>query len=283
MRSTPTLEALVYSIDELRPLSAVASRVLSLAAGDRFSAHELATLIASDQALSAKLLRLANSAYYGFPRRITTVRDAVVLLGFRAVRSAALATCLVDALPGSNMLRYREFWQFSVSVGMAAELLARSEGTHQDDAFTAGVLHGIGRLALDQYAPEVFAAAVERSRMQGAPLTRAERELLGFSSADLGGALATHWNFPPALVEAVAGHELNPAQLPDRRSLTAHVVRARLLVRSTGIGDGLSEGEPTTPPAEWEEPPLSVALARQGGAAGLAERASAFFETAAGI
>ncbi len=85
MQAYPALDELVNQIGELRPINAVATRILQLTESERFSAHELATVISSDQALTAKMLRLSNSAYYGFPRRITTVRDAVVLLGFRAV------------------------------------------------------------------------------------------------------------------------------------------------------------------------------------------------------
>ena len=87
----PTLNEVVNEVADLRPLGAVATRILEITEDDRFSAHELAQVIATDQALSAKMLRLSNSAYYGFPRTISTVRDAVVLLGFRAVRSATLA------------------------------------------------------------------------------------------------------------------------------------------------------------------------------------------------
>ncbi|MBM4415119.1 MAG: HDOD domain-containing protein [Chloroflexi bacterium] len=109
MNRYPSMDALVQAVVGLRPLAAVATRVIALAEDERFSAHELATTLASDQALSAKLSRLTNSAYYGFPRRVSTVRDAVVLLGFRQVRQAALATRLVDALRGSHTLRYEEF------------------------------------------------------------------------------------------------------------------------------------------------------------------------------
>ena len=155
----PTLDELVNELADMRPLGTVATRVLELTEGDQFSAHELATVISSDQALSAKVLRLSNSAYYGFPRRISTVRDAVVLLGFRAVRSATLASCVIDALPPGQVVEYERFWHFSVSVGMLAEVLGRAERLHQDKAFTAGVLHNIGRLALDQRLPEALQAS----------------------------------------------------------------------------------------------------------------------------
>jgi HD-like signal output (HDOD) protein len=276
----PSLDEVVTGLAELRPLGAVANRVLQLTEGDRFSAHELALVISSDQALTAKMLRLSNSAYYGFPRRITTVRDAVVLLGFRAVRSSVLATCLVDALPGTNTLDYKDFWHFSLTVGTTAEILSRVEGAHQDEAFTAGVLHNIGRLSLDQFVPHGFAAAVSLARERGIRLTDAQQEVLGYTDAEVGGALALHWSFPPELADAVRNHALDPDVLPEPKSLTAQVVRARLFARSYGLPDGIERDEPFGQPAEWSVPPLSVALTRGGGIDGLLERVEAFMDSA---
>ena len=276
----PTLEELVTDIADLRPLSSTALNILNLTGGERFSAHELAILISSDQALTAKMLRLANSAYYGFPRRIATVRDAVVLLGFRAVRSATLATCLADANPGSNHLNDQEFWHHSVSVGMLAEVLARAEGAHQDEAFTAGVIHDIGRLALDQHLPNVFQAAIMHAQAAALPLHEAQRQILGYDDADIGGALAERWNFPQPLVEAARDHYLDPNALPAPASLTAFVVRARVFARSYGLPDGLDRPEPGETPADWTRPPVSVQLRLNGGVDGIMEQVSAFLEAA---
>ena len=274
-----TLDEVINDIAGLQPLGAIATQILAITESDRFSAHELAKLISSDQALSTKMLRLSNSAYYGFPRAITTVRDAIVLLGFRAVRSATLASCVIDAVPGSANLDYQRFWRYSVTVGMLAELLARVEHTPHDEAFTAGVIHNIGRLALDQYAPEQFRQALELARDSGMPLLDAERAVLGFTDVELGGGLALHWNFPPPLVDAVAHHHLNVYALPEPQSLAASVVRARLFVSSLGICDGTAQAVTSAPPAEWTVPPISVALDRGGGVDGVMERVGAFLET----
>ena len=153
------IDVLIGEISDMQPLPVVAVRVLEIADGQQFSAHELSQAIAADQALTAKVLRLSNSAYYGFPRRITTVRDAVVLLGFRAVRSATLASCVIDTVPGGKVLDPMEAWRYSMVVGLLAEVLARASKRHQDEAFTAGILHNIGRLALDQHRPTKLAEA----------------------------------------------------------------------------------------------------------------------------
>ncbi|MDA0271275.1 MAG: HDOD domain-containing protein [Chloroflexi bacterium] len=279
----PALDMMIVEIAELRPLPMVAVRVLEIAEGERFSAHELAQAIATDQALTAKVLRLSNSAYYGFPRRITTVRDAVVLLGFRAVRSATLASCVIDTLPGGEVLDPLQAWRFSVTVGLLAEVLARATKQHQDEAFTAGVIHNIGRMALDQRRPRELTAARILATQRGISIAEAQRAVFGFTDAELGGALALHWNFPDDLAKAVAGHQLDPHHLPDPRSLTAYVVRARLFARASGITDGY-EGpvEDERASREWGLPPVAPALLQSGGMDGIRQKVSAFIETAGG-
>ncbi|MEX2446625.1 MAG: HDOD domain-containing protein [Dehalococcoidia bacterium] len=284
----PSLDEVVAEVVDLRPLPQVATKILGLDEG-RFSAHELAAIIASDQALTAKLLRLANSAYYGYARRITSVRDAVVLLGFRAVRGATLASCVMQppvsasaaarAATPSN-LDAGAFWQFSVATGMLAEVLACTEGAHRDDAFTAGVVHQIGVLALDQTYPAALRTAIEAAEVDGCTLHEAERRVLGFTDADVGGALAQHWAFPEPLVEAVRDYQRPLDSLPDPQSLTAFVLRARLFARSHGLADGLAgrttPEDEATHGGEWGVPPLSVALRQSGGMASVMERVDAF-------
>lgn len=277
---TPTLDEVVNQVADLRPLSAVVARILQITEDDRFSAQELAQVIAADQALTAKMLRLSNSAYYGFPRRITTVRDAVVLLGFRAVRSATLASCVIEAMEGAEVLDYRDFWHFSVTVGMLAEVLARAGKAHRDEAFTAGVMHNVGRLALDQQLPDALRESLAYAKAHDVSLHEAERQVIGFGDNELGGALTLHWNFPEPLIEAVASHTLRPEQLPNPESLAAYVVRARLFARSYGLPDGVEQTRRVDPPIEWTTPPLATSLRQYGGFDGVLDRVDAFLESA---
>ena len=257
--------------------------MLTLTEGERFSAQELAGAISADAVLSAKMLRLANSAYYGFPRKITTIRDAIVLLGFRAVRSAVLAAGMIEVLPGSNALDYERFWQFSVTVGMLAEIQARAIGRHLDVAFTAGVIHNIGRLALDQHRSSAF-REVLNSVGHGVDIIEAERRVLGFTEADLGGALALRWNFPDELVDAVAHHALELDQIPDQQSLAACVVRARLFAHSLGVTDGVASERPESDDdSRWIDPSVSAVLKEGGGVDGVMERVDSFMEHTVGV
>ncbi len=281
-RARAALELLVTEIGELRPLAATAQQVLKLTAEDRFSAYELANVIASDQALTAKMLRLSNSAYYGFPRRITTMRDAVVLLGFRQVRAATVASCVIEAMPASNHIAYQQFWQYSLTVGMLAEVLARADRQAPDEAFTAGVLHNIGRLALDQHRPALFGDALAYAAQHEVSIHQAQLETLGFTDAQLGEELGKYWDFPAPLLEAIAHHGRSPDQLSVPHSLVGFVVRARAFARSYGSSDGVEQPTaPQDPAVEWLEPPVAPALKQAGGMDALRERASAFLQHAA--
>ena len=202
-----------------------------------------------------------------------------MLLGFRTVRSTTLASCVIGTLSEANHLDYKAFWHHSVSTGMLAEMLARTEGVHQDTAFTAGVLHNIGLLAMDQQRPDLLGAVLDCSRARGTSRHEAERALLGYTDADLGGALAVAWSFPDQLADAIRNHAMSLDTLPEEKSLTAFVLRARLLARSHGIADGIEHPERTALPEEWTAPPLSVTLKRSGGMEGLLDKVEAFLES----
>lgn len=276
------LDLLVQEIAELRPLPSVALRVLKIAESEHFSAHELAQAIGTDAALTAKMLRLANSAYYGFPRRISTVRDAVVLLGFRAVRSATLATCVMETMPRGTDIDDRQFWHFSITVAMLAEVLARSARAHTEEAYTAGVLHNIGRLALDHHRPDALRRAVTLAEREEITLSEAETALLGYTDAQLGGALALHWNFPIELAVAVAEHDRPVAEFSNQTNLAALVVRARQFARDRGLTDGVEAEAVREPDRGWLIAPVAPILAHAGGIDGVIARASAFVEQTMG-
>ncbi len=233
------IDVLVEEIADLQPLPPIAAQVLQLAEGETFSAHELAQAISSDPALTARVLRVANSAYYGFPRRITTIRDAVVLLGFRHIRSTLIATSVMRSMPAYEGIEASAFWRHAVTVGLLAELAARAEGVHQEEAFTAGVLHNVGRLALDQARPRDFLRACEHARDHHVSIHEAQRALLGFTDAEVGQALARRWCFPVELTAAIAHHADAPAAVAADAPLARLVARARSFAAAAGITDGV--------------------------------------------
>ncbi len=207
----PSADRLVKTIVDLPPLPAVAFRVLALVNDERTTASDLARLLSADQALSAKLLRVANSAEWGFERRITTVREAVVILGFKQVRQLALVTSVVGNFKrsGSPDTRFDAdlFWLHNMAVGLAGEAVARKTRTAlPGDAFTAGVLHDIGRLALRDTMPREFETALALHGNRNVSLHDAEIRTTGYAHEDIGRALGELWGFPGNIIEAVGAH-----------------------------------------------------------------------------
>ena len=280
--SEQPFEQLVDEIEELRPLPLIATRIIRMAEDDRFSAQELGRTVSMDQALTLTVLRLANSAFYGLPRRITTLRDSVVLLGFREVKALAVAACLMDGGEMPAFMDYVRFWLNSVTIGLLAETLADAEGRDPTDAFTAGILHNVGRLALAQHRPVWLERTVQQAGESGRPIHDVQRERLGFSDAELGAAMARGWGFPERLVEAVTYHASELRLLPDRNGLDALVLRARRYARAHGTTDGLDEQSRLSPDLEWTAPPIAAMLQRCGGIDDIRLRARSFLGTVGG-
>lgn len=287
---TPAQEAdfheLLAQVQELQPLPAVALRLIAMAEDGRFSAQDLAETVRVDQALTLKVLRLSNSAFYGLPRRITSIREAIVLLGFREVRALALSACVIDPLIRDSLERagidYDVFWKNSLVVGSFAQVLAIVERIDVDEAFTAGLVHNIGRLAMAQHRPERLKAATLRAESTNQTIHEVQQAAFGYTDAELGAAIADTWTFPLPLVEAIANHQRPLSELPDRRALDALVVRARRFARAQGVSDGLEVvTTKPIPDIEWRHPDAERALKRFGGVAGILERAEDFIGSSA--
>ncbi len=256
------IDVLVEEIAEFQPLPPIAAQVLQIAEGETFSAHELAQAISSDPALTARVLRIANSPFYGFPRRISTIRDAVVLLGFRHVRSTLLATSVMRPMPCFDGIDSFVFWRHAVAVGLLSELTARAEGIHQEEAFTAGVLHNVGRLALEQARPVEFIRARDYARALDISMHEAEQYVFGFNDADVGTALAHHWRFPTELSLAITHHADPLEAIPSSATLARIVAQARAYAASNGITDGVDPGRSCSPrPTAMSRAMLSVVRA----------------------
>lgn len=246
----PTLLELLDSATALEPLNGTAQKVIALTEDEHFSAQQLAALVGSEPVLATRMLRIANSAYYGAPRRIASVREAIVLIGFRAVRSTVTAMCLIERCPRPIEIDGPRFWRHALSVATLAEGLGRRAGGNE--AFTAGIVHNIGRLALAQYAPQAFRETVAHARSESMAVHEAQRVLLGYTDADLGAALGTRWQLPDVLTEAF-GSSIPPAPVGP----VAHVVfEARAVVASLGVTDGVdgpvASDDTSTPPEGWE-------------------------------
>lgn len=174
---------------------------------DRCTVDRILGILAKDPPLSASLLRLANSIAYSGDNKVSDLRNAVMRLGYDAILNLGRTAAVIRNFRGANHLDPLRLWQHSVAVGMVAKGICRllKKRHLEETAFLAGLLHDIGKIALDlcfteEYAPVVVAI------QEGEFCVDAERRLLGLSHADVGSMVATHWNFSDSLVEVIRDH-----------------------------------------------------------------------------
>lgn len=213
--SAMTLDDVLADIQLLPSLPAVVVELIATLDNEAADIAQLATGIAKDQALAARALRVANSPFYGVQQRVSSIHDAIVILGFRAVGSLVTAAALTDyfAPPPESGFDLARFWRHSIAAALCARSLAQHVGLNAEASFTAGLLHDIGVLVLLTTRPWRYAEVLLRRQQDDRELHHLEREILGFDHARVGEALAARWRFPPEIASAVASHH---APLPRR-------------------------------------------------------------------
>ena len=236
------LDALVRQVQDLPALPDVAFKVMRLVDDPKASANDIARTVSSDQALTARLLKLANSAFYGASRRVSTVSEAVVLLGMRTVKNMTLALKCQDMLerelPGYALQR-GDLWRHSFCCAYAAQCLAKRAGYRVvEEVFVAGLLHDIGKVVLNVYLQGECADISAMAAAANIPFMDAERAVLGFDHAEAGGRVLEKWNLPLPLVECVRYHH-TPRDQPTPSPLTSLVHVADVLCLMLGIGLGV--------------------------------------------
>lgn len=240
------ISRILGKIKDLPTLPDVVAKVMKAVSNPMSTANDLNEIISVDQALTFKVLRLANSAYYGFPQEITNITQAVTILGFNTIRNLALSVSVHKMLFGGGerpLFSHREFWKHSVGTAVAAKLIARRVGyKSEENAFTAGLMHDIGKNVFDQYMRKEFIQALEMSSKQKKPLWEAEREVLGMDHGTMGSLMAEKWNLPRDLRDAIHWHN-NPDEQENDEMLVSIVHAANQLCRKAQVGHGGDYGD----------------------------------------
>jgi putative nucleotidyltransferase with HDIG domain len=254
------LQQQVSTLPSLPAAVAVALRVLQ---AENSSTGDCADALNSDPALVARLLRLANAAAYGRSGHIGTVHDAVTLLGRRTVSAVLTAAAVSPSFDGARCRGFDlgAFWREAFACGIAAQTLAAELGLDRGLAFTAGLLHDFGRLVLVRHLPDAVAQAMDCARLHDQPLHLAEHEVLGLDHAEAGALVAQHWQFPPAMVAAIAGHH-GAAVLdsdPAHQWLVDVVQGADAIVHALDLHHAEDERVPALAPALWHRLQLDPA------------------------
>lgn len=203
------LAQVVRQIGALPSFPAVILELIQSLGDDNIDTQLLARKIARDQALVAKMLRVANSSFYGLQGKVTSIQDVIVVLGLRSVRMLALAAAVTGSFSSSNAVSgfdFNGFWRHSMGAALCAKALAKRMKVNEENAFTAGLLHDLGRLVLASCFPVHLGAVLAYRNVHDCLLLQAEREVIGIDHAMIGEALATHWKFPALILEAVGRH-----------------------------------------------------------------------------
>ena len=224
-----------------------------------FCMADVANVISHDAAMTTRLLRLVNSAYFGFAAKIDTVNRAVSMLGTQQVHDLVLATSVTKTFSNidSNVVDMQSFWQQSVYTAVAARLLASACNVLDSERlFVAGLLHDIGHLIMYQQIPEYCSRAISLAEETRRPLFRVERELIGFDYAQVGGMLMHEWNLPRSLREATELH-VEPSRSFDHALETALVHIAVHMAQAAMSGDDIEQAMIHADPAAWTITDLS--------------------------
>lgn len=204
-----TPKELVTGSIRLVSLPEVCIRVNEMLDDVSVTATDLGQVISQDTSLTARLLKIVNSSYYGFQSKIETVSRAVTVVGLRELRGLVIAASAVETFSNfpDNVLNKVRFWRHSLYCGVIARLLAEQcHVLHSERLFVAGLLHDIGKLIIAQRFPEETKMITLGAESEQSSELKTEQELLGFNHADVGGELMKAWNMPETLFESVAYH-----------------------------------------------------------------------------
>lgn len=248
------LRAKIERITTLPTLPQVVTKIIAMVESPETSIADVGRVIAKDQVLSARVLKLVNSAFYGFSRPVATITQAMVLLGFNVIKGLAMSASVFDFFQqGEGDGRDRKpLWDHSIGTARIAGVLAQKVKLHEpEEAVVAGLLHDLGKIVLCAHLPEEFAAITELAKKHNLLMLDAEKQILGATHAEIGRWLLDGWKLPAKLVEPIALH--HAPHLSREAPLTTAIVHlADILCIAAGIGDS---GDAVIPPlsrAAWD-------------------------------
>lgn len=233
-----TLEKVVARVEEISTLPQVALHVLEVAGDPESGAAELKRVVEGDPSLSARVLKMVNSAAYGLARRCENLHQAIGFLGFNQVRNLAMTASVSSVFKSHDKIgpyARHKLWEHLLSVGIAARLVATRCGVKEfEDAFLAGLLHDIGLIVLDQHAHAHF-TAIMTSLDTSKTLPQNERRVLKFDHTQLGEALASTWKFPDSTTAAIRHHHASDRYNGDYAAIVRCVEIANAICTVKGI------------------------------------------------
>jgi putative nucleotidyltransferase with HDIG domain len=241
-----SIESIVEACNQLPPFPAVISRALTLVSNPNASLQEIVETIQYDQAITANVLKVCNSAYFGLRQPIGSLKEAVLFMGFNQ-----LLEILLSGVAGSMMgravsgydLEAGELWKHSVSSALLSQIIVKRINKKEDLLlFTAALIHDIGKVILNSYVADQSQLIKEQVKVKGISFLEAEKEVLGIDHAELSALIIEQWNFPIEIVQAIRFHH-TPLMATSDLEYVYLIYLSDLIAILTGIGvgvDGLS-------------------------------------------
>lgn len=215
----------------------------------------IGNIIAEDQAIAVKVLRLVNSAFYALPHKIGSLKHAIVLLGLNQVRNLVLATStlqMFQEFKSGRLFDMKRFWEHSVGCAIAAKVLAETSHLGSpDDIFSGGLLHDVGKLIHAIYLEEAFSAVIADVQENEVPMIESEKRILGYDHSYTGRELAARWSLSQGTIEMIAHHHLSDSSVRITREVAAvHI--GDIICIALGLGSGGEKKVPVANPKAWD-------------------------------
>jgi len=243
------IRSIIRDTKSLPTLPGVIAKLGALADNNAVSVHEMARVVNTDQVLSAKVLKLVNSAFYGFSGRVSTVSNALILLGVNVVKSLAISSSIFEIME-KNVVG---LWEHSMGVAVASNVMAKQLNLPEpEETSTAGLLHDIGKVIIKIKLQEDYELLTARLREKGLMMLEAERELLETDHAEIGEWLARTWLLPEKLIEPIACHH-NVDKSIIHRTKTSVVHIADVLIKASAFGFSGDDIVPQIHPVAWSK------------------------------
>ncbi|MBU0728376.1 MAG: HDOD domain-containing protein [Proteobacteria bacterium] len=221
VRNLPTLPGIVIKLSQM-------------AEDPETTTEQMGKVISKDHIMAAKLLKLVNSAFYGFPQRISSLSSAIILLGFNVIKSLIISASIFEVMEAQDV----ELWEHSLGCAVVSSVLAKRLGVSEpEEISTAGLIHDIGKVAIKMELPNEYKLINKLVEENGLSMMEAEREVLGLEHSEVGGWLAKSWNLPNKLVEPVSCHH-DPRLAKEEQLASAIVHFSDIMIRGMGYGHG---------------------------------------------
>jgi putative nucleotidyltransferase with HDIG domain len=233
------MRELIATIKDLPPVPGVLTQLLNLLSDENTNAKLLEETILQDPTLTAKVLAMANSSYYGYARQLSSVAQAVVVLGYKQVKSLAIGVFTANSLSSDKgPMDTGGFWLHSLAVSHLAQKISLETKRLDDEAAqVAGLLHDLGKLVFNGFLSEQYSQCLRKANDEGMTIVQAENEIIGVDHNLVGQWFAERWNLPEEIVEAIAFHHAPHMADEDVRELVYAVHLSDALVRSAKIGN----------------------------------------------